>query len=78
MTSSTNTVTSAIQGVTLNLLGADPNTTLTVNVGPERAGNRKQDQRMISAYNGVMSYVNTQMSYNTQTQQYNRRAALRR
>jgi flagellar hook-associated protein 2 len=69
MTSSTNTVTTAIQGVTLNLLGADPNTTLTLTVGHDVQGIENEINTMISAYNGVMSYVNTQMSYNTQTQQ---------
>ena len=60
MTSSTNTVTTAIQGVTLNLLGADPNTTLTVNVGHDTQGIESEINAMISAYNSVMSYVNTQ------------------
>ena len=69
MTSSTNTVTSAMQGVTLNLLGADPNTTLTLTIGHDVQGIENEINAMISAYNGVMSYVNTQMSYNTQTQQ---------
>ena len=58
-----------MQGVTLNLLGADPNTTLTLNVGHDMQGIENEINTMISAYNGVMSYVNTQMSYNTQTQQ---------
>ena len=35
LTDSSNTVTNAISGVTLNLLGADKNTTLTVNVAPD-------------------------------------------
>ena len=42
LTSSTNTVTNAIPGVTLNLLGADKNTTLTVNVAPDTSANRDQ------------------------------------
>jgi flagellar hook-associated protein 2 len=67
MTSSTNTITSAIQGVTLNLLGADPNTTLTLNVNHDVAGIESEVNTMISAYNGVMSFVNTQMSYNAST-----------
>ena len=67
MTSSTNTVTTAIQGVTLNLVGADPNTTLTVNVDPDTQGIEAEINTMVSAYNGVMSYINAQMSYNTQS-----------
>jgi len=66
-TSTTNTVTTAIQGVTLNLLGADSNTTLTVNVNHDVSGIENEINTMVSAYNDVMSYVNTQMSYNTDT-----------
>ena len=67
MTSSTNNVTTAISGVTLNLLGADPKTTLTVNVNHDVSGIESEINGMISAYNDVMSYINTQMSYNTTT-----------
>ncbi len=69
MTNSSNTVTTAIQGVTLNLLGADPKTTLTLSVGHDVSGIENEINAMISAYNNVMSYINAQMSYNTQTQQ---------
>ena len=63
MTSSTNTVTNAMPGVTLNLLGADPKTTLTVNVAPDTQGIEANVNSMINAYNAVISYVNTQMTY---------------
>ena len=63
MTSSTNTVTNAIAGVTLNLLGADPNTTLTVNVSPDTQGIETNINAWINAYNTVISYVNTQNTY---------------
>jgi flagellar hook-associated protein 2 len=66
-TSSTNTITTAIPGVTLNLLGADSGTTLTVNINHDVSGIENEINTMVSAYNGVMSYVNTQMSYNTST-----------
>ena len=68
MTSASNTVTSAIPGVTMNLLGADSNTTLTVNVAHDTQGIEGEINNMISAYNGVMSFIDTQMSYNTATQ----------
>jgi flagellar hook-associated protein 2 len=42
---------------------------LTVNVDHDAQGIESNINAMVSAYNGVMSYVNTQMSYNTQTQQ---------
>ena len=63
MTSSTNTVTNAIAGVTLNLLGADPNTTLTVNVSPDAQGIETNINTWINAYNTAISYINTQNTY---------------
>ncbi|HYA41523.1 MAG TPA: flagellar filament capping protein FliD [Syntrophobacteraceae bacterium] len=69
MTSSSNTVTTAIPGVTLNLLGGDSGTTLTLNVTHDVQGVENNINGMVSAYNDVMSFINTQMSYNTQTQQ---------
>ncbi len=65
MTSPTNTVTNAITGVTLNLLGSDPNTTLTVNVSPDTQGIENNINTWISAYNTAISYVNTQNTYNS-------------
>ena len=65
MTSSTNTVTSAIQGVTFNLLGSDPKTTLTVKVSPDTQGIENNINTWINAYNTVISYVNTQNTYNS-------------
>lgn len=65
LTSSTNTVTNAIPGVTLNLLGADKNTTLTVNVAPDTSQIETNVNSMLNAYNAVISYVNGQMSYTT-------------
>ncbi len=63
ITSSTNTVANAIAGVTLNLLGSDPNTTLTVNVSPDTQAIENNVNTWINAYNTVMSYINTQNTY---------------
>ena len=67
MTSSSNTVTNAISGVTLNLQGASPSTTLTLNVNHDTSGIEKEINSMISAYNNVISDINTQNNYNTAT-----------
>lgn len=67
MTSSSNTVTTAIPGITLNLAGEDPNTTLTVSVAPDLQGIQDKVTSMITAYNDVMDFINTQMTYNTDT-----------
>jgi flagellar hook-associated protein 2 len=67
MTSSSNTVTNAISGVTLNLLGASPSTTLTLNVNHDTSGIESEINSMISAYNNVISAINKQNSYDTST-----------
>jgi flagellar hook-associated protein 2 len=67
MTSTSNTVTNAISGITLNLLGEDPNTTVTVNVDHDVSGIESKINSMISAYNAVISYVDAQMTYNADT-----------
>ncbi len=67
MTSASNTATNAISGVTLNLLGADPNTAVTVSVNHDDQSIETEVNAMINAYNGVISYVNGQMTYNSST-----------
>jgi flagellar hook-associated protein 2 len=63
MTSTTNTVTGAIPGVTLNLQGQDPNTTLTLNVATDTQGIESAVNSFITAYNNTMSFINTQNTY---------------
>jgi len=65
VTSSSNTITTAIEGVTLNLTGASSSTTLTLTVSHDVAAIETEISAMISAYNDVMSYVNAQMSYDS-------------
>ncbi|MEM5788559.1 MAG: flagellar filament capping protein FliD, partial [Syntrophobacteraceae bacterium] len=64
MTSSSNSVTNAVPGLSLNLLGSDPNTTLTVNVDRDEAGLEQKVNGLLNAYNDVIGYINNQMSYN--------------
>ncbi len=67
MTSSSNTVTNAISGVTLNLQGEDSGTTVTVNVDRDTQAVEDKVNAMISAYNDVITFVNEQMTYDTET-----------
>ena len=69
MTSSTNTVTTAIPGVTLNLKGEDAGTTVTVNVDRDSEGIEAKVQSLVDSMNEVLDFINTQMSYNTDTNQ---------
>ena len=67
ITSASNTVTSVIPGVTLNLLGASSGTTLSLNVSQNVSGIENEVNGMVSAFNNVMSAINTQNTYNSAT-----------
>ena len=66
-TSASNAVTTAIPGVTLNVASSDPNTTITVNVDKDTANIQSLANTFISSYNTVMSYIDTQMTYDSTT-----------
>jgi len=57
ITRSTNTITDVIAGVTLNLVGADENATVTLNIGRDTDGVKQKIQAFVDAYNDVMSYI---------------------
>ncbi len=60
--SSTNTVTSALPGVTLNLASASPGTPVTISVGADTSQATQTINSFVSAYNTVMSDINSQFS----------------
>jgi flagellar hook-associated protein 2 len=60
LTSGTNTVASAIPGVTLNLLSAAPSTPVTLTVAANTAAATQAISNFVSAYNSVMTAVNSQ------------------
>jgi len=65
LSSATNTSTGAIPGVTLNLLGADPNTPITVKVSHDTAGITRAVNDFVSAYNSVIKSINQQFTTDT-------------
>ena len=65
ITSATNTINNAISGVTLNLLGADPNADITLNVSQDTSTIENNISNLVSAYNTVMTDINTQETYNS-------------
>ena len=67
--SATNTVTGAVNGVTFNLLGADPNTTVDISVSPDTNAAATAIQNFVSAYNTVVGDVNTQYTVNANNQE---------
>jgi len=63
VTSSDNTVEDVIAGVTLNLLKSDTDTTITLNIDHDIPTIKTNIQDLVDKYNDVMSYINTQFSY---------------
>ncbi len=60
--SSTNTVTSAVPGVTLDLASASPNTPVTISVGADTSQATQTINSFVSAYNTVMNDINSQFA----------------
>jgi flagellar hook-associated protein 2 len=58
--SSSNTVTGAIQGVTLNLVSQSPGNPVSLTVGPDTGQITNAVNNFVSAYNTVISTINTQ------------------
>ena len=63
VTSSDNTVTGVIPGVTLNLLKADVDTTVTLNTDRDIDKIMEKISAFVDAYNEVKTYIQQQQSY---------------
>lgn len=63
MTSASNTVTNAIQGVTLNLLSQGASSTISVSNDTSSVTNKINS--FVTAYNSAMSLVNSESAYNS-------------
>lgn len=62
--SASNTVTGAIQGVTLSLGKADSNTTVLLSVQPDTTQASQAISAFVTAYNNVVSSINSQYTLN--------------
>jgi flagellar hook-associated protein 2 len=69
VTSSTNEVTDAVSGLSLQLKGADPNTTVTIKIDKDKDGIEKKVKALVDAYNEVIDFTNTQQAYNSDTKE---------
>ncbi|MGI5901739.1 MAG: flagellar filament capping protein FliD [Desulfitobacteriia bacterium] len=67
ITSSSNTITTAIKGLTLNLNAADENTTVIVKVSADEKTAEKAVQAFVDQYNSVMNFIESKMQYNKDT-----------
>ena len=66
ITQASNTVDDVIAGVTIDLLKADPDTTVTLAINRDIDAVKGKIQTFVSKYNDVASYINTQSSYDTE------------
>ncbi|HXX20289.1 MAG TPA: flagellar filament capping protein FliD [Candidatus Acidoferrum sp.] len=60
--SASNTISSVIPGVTLNLVGADPNTTVTLSLSPDADQATSAVNAFVSAWNTVVQDLNSQFN----------------
>ena len=69
ISSSTNTVASSILGVSLNLLSAPQDTSVTVTVSPDTTQVSGAMNTFVSAYNAVVQAINAQYAVDSNSQQ---------
>ena len=66
---SSNTITDAITGVTLNLQGIDASETVSITVNQDPAAVKEGIQSLVAAYNEVLTFVNERTVFNVETQE---------
>jgi len=64
----TNTITDAIQGVTLNLLKADTSESVTLTISSDSSSAKSNIKSFVDAYNSVYEYINDQLVYDPDTE----------
>jgi flagellar hook-associated protein 2 len=69
VTSPTNQIQNVFNGITLNLVGANPSQPVTVTVANNTQAQTTAITNFISAYNTVIGFINQNDTYNTQTKQ---------
>jgi len=67
ISSTSNSVTGAINGITLSLGSANPNSPVTVSVAPDTTNATNTINQFVSAYNTAINDINTQFQVNTTT-----------
>lgn len=69
VTSPTNQIENVFNGVTLNLVGANPSQPVSVTVANNTQAETTAITNFVNAYNTVVGFINQNDTYNTQTQQ---------
>lgn len=63
ISSTSSTVSGAVAGLTLNLLGAAPGTMVSISVAPDTKNARAAVDEFVSAYNAVLNEINAQFTF---------------
>ena len=67
ISSASNTVTNTVAGLTLNLVGADPNTQVQIAVSPDTTKVAQAVTDFVTAYNTIIQDLSSQFTFNTST-----------
>jgi len=67
ISSASNTISDTVAGLTLNLVGADPNTQVQVAVSPDTTKVTQAITDFVTAYNTVIQDLSSQFTFNTST-----------
>ncbi len=67
LTRSTNTITDALAGVTLNLKQADAAVTINMTIGVDQQALRDNVQSFVDGYNGLQTLINEQFKFDVNT-----------
>jgi len=67
-TSATNVFDNVFQGVTLNVGKADPANPVTITVSPETESAKEAIETLVSSFNDVMGYIDSQASFNAESE----------
>lgn len=65
----TNTITDAIQGVTLKLLQADPSSTVTLTVSSDTSSAKSNIESFVNSYNALYEFIQDQLVYDPDTEE---------
>lgn len=64
---SSNSISDAINGLTLDLKQADPTVSVTIDIGVDKEGVRASVQNFVDQYNAVQDFINSQFAFDAET-----------
>jgi flagellar hook-associated protein 2 len=67
ISSASNTIANSVAGLTLNLVGADPNTPVQIAVSPDTNKVTQAVKDFVTAYNAIIQDLTNQFTFNTST-----------